>query len=354
MQRLLYVAALLAVLGACKGASGKSGAELAESADTVSADAPEEEYYYDDEGNKKKMYAGGHVSVSEDGRMTVESGVRPGGGTSPEYWAKYKFLNRRGDTCTVLQKYSPYISAVHSVRKNDGGTYYVVNCMAKASSAEAEEWVEACRVSGDTLRQVSVADGESDAEQDDFRVSYSIPDWYFATNGEGYDWLFEYDPATRRLFVPLQDKHDPYRLTDRYRVWQFDGGRFVDKGEQPHKDLHPSVRAYCCVISYFTTKDYIVRVDSLDDRQLRYASWRKPKTMADAPDVVITGGVRRTFPTASGQNSRDDEFSFRKGGVEYVAGHEEVKPRADGSGAESRKYLLVKKRGRVVLKQEMS
>lgn len=341
---------MLAVIVGCKGSADKADTANDAEAGPDSSAVLDEDYYEPPMSTMK--FEGGHVSVSEDGRMTVESDAHPDGGTCPEYWAKYKFLNQRGDTCEVIEKYSPYISTVHSIRKHDGSTYYIVEGMVKASSSEAETRMMAYRIAGDTLRQVSVVDGGDKLEQNKFEMSYNVPNWYFATNGAGYDWIFEYEPKTRRLFIPLADKDNIYDLTDRYRVWQFDGHRFVDKGEQAHKDLHPSVRAYHCLVRYFTTKDYIVRVDSLADRQLRYASWRKPKTMSDAPDLVLTGGVRRTFPSAPDEHKRDDEFAFRKGDMEYIVDHEEVVQDKNGSDTHSCNYLLVKKRGRVVMKQQ--
>lgn len=307
-----------------------------------------EEYYANIE--KSRVRGGGHLSVSEDNKFIIESGMYPDGGTSPDYWAVFKFLNRKGDTCIVDMKYSPYMSNIHVIRKNDGNTYYIVECMSKSSSSQASEWLTAYKIVNDTIKHVSVIDGSENFDQDCYRVDYCIPNWYFATNGAGYDWMFEYEPKTCRLFIPLTDEHN-YDITDHYYVWQFNGERFVNKGKQPHKDLHSSLSEYKCLISYFTTKDYSVRVDSLDNKQLRYASWKKPKMMSDAPDIILIGGIRRKFSAAPDEYKRNDEFSFLAKNVEYIVGHNEIIPNEDGFGANSYEYLLVKRNEKIILKQ---
>lgn len=332
----------------CKGktASGSDGQGF--SPDSIAYD--ESEDYLQERSENE--YSGGKVSVSEDGILSVESGTYPDGGTSPDYWAAFKFADSKGDTCRIVMENAPYMQNIHAIHKNDGSTYYMVECSDRASSSDGSDWLQAYRIDGDSIVRVSVIDGGKNYEKDPFSVEYCIPDWYFATWGAGYDWMFEYDARTRDLYVPLMDKNASYALTDRYRLWHFNGERFVDRGERPHKSLHPSLAEYVCLIKYFTTKDYIVRVDSLDNKSLRYASWKKPKTMADAPDIVITGGKRRQFSCAPDEYHRDDEFCFFKNGYEYIANYDEITPNKDGFGATFHIYLLVKRGKNIVLKQE--
>ena len=99
---------------------------------------------------------------------------------------------------------------------------------------------------------------------------------------------------------------------------------------------------------YFTTKDYIVRVDSLNSHTLRYASWKKPKTMADKPDVVITGGKRRQHPAAPDELERCDDYRFTHGDYEYIANYCET----DTAKSIHQDYLLIRRNGKVVVKQE--
>lgn len=301
------------------------------------------------QGLEDDTYRGGKVSVSEDGVLSIESGVYADCGTSPEYWTIFRFIGRKGRTCRIVMDGSPFMQNVHAIHKDDGSTYYTVVCSGKESSFGGYNWLQAYRIVRNRIVRVSVTDGGKDYGQDRFSVTYSIPDWYFATWGAGYDWMFDYDAEKQNLYVPLSDGDYYSILTDRYRLWHFDGEKFVDRGERPHRDLHQSLAEYDCLIKYFTTKDYIVRVDSLKSKTLRYASWKRPKTMADAPDIVLAGGTRRQLPHASYEY---DEFSFVNGGYEYIANYNEITPGKDGSGADSRICLLVRYGDRIIFRQE--
>lgn len=350
MKAYIYMIGIALLAYSCKSKTSSSSEGQTSTQNSIG--------YYDEseddmQEHEHEAYSGGKVSISEDGILSVESDAHPDGGTSPDYWAVFKFVNKKGDSCRIEMDYSPYMQNIHAIHKNDGSTYYTVECSSKASSSDGEDWLQAYRIVGDSIVRVSVIDGGKDYERDHFSVEYCIPDWYFATWGAGYDWMFEYDARTRDLYVPLTDKEVSYILNDRYRLWHFNGERFVDKGERPHKNLHPSLAEYTCLIKYFTTKDYIVRVDSLGSKTLRYASWKKPKTMADAPDVVITGGTRRQFSCAPDGYHRDDEFSFFKDGYEYIANYDEIIPNKDGFGATFHIYLLVKHGKKIVLRQKI-
>lgn len=301
----------------------------------------------EDTGNEETS-GGGHVCVSEDKRVTIESGIYPDGGTAPDYWTKWTIVNAKGEKHELKFEYMPYIRGVHALRKTDGTTYYIVHCTGKASSTDGYGWLEAYRIVGDSIREVNVADGGDRIDNSDFHVNYSIPKWYYTTNGAGYDWMFKYDFQSGELYVPIAENGE---LIDRYRVWKFNGERFVFTGVRPHKDLHESLGAYNRLICYFTTKDYIVRVDSLDSRELRYTSWMKPQTMADVPDFVLEGGERRRHPTGPDNGSRCDDYRFTNGDYEYIVNYCETESLGDGYG-EHHDYLLVRKGNSIVLKQK--
>lgn len=301
-------------------------------------------------------YSHGHETVSADGKLKVISGIHEGGGTSPDYWSVFRFSDSKGDTTTIYRGLSPYRRVLHTITKNDGSVYYLVSNYGKSSSIQASEWLTGFQIVGDTIREVNPIDGETALDDEnyysDMSVDYCIPDWYFTTYGEGNDWMFTYDEKTNDLYVPLTEGdmlESP--ISDRYAVWHFNGDRFVDAGERPHRDLHPSLSEYKMLIRYFTTKDYIVRVDSLDNGDLRYASWKKPKTMSDIPDIILEGGMRRQYPCAPNEYKKDDDFYFTNGKYEYIAAWEETMKNEE-NGASSHVYLLVKSNERPILKQE--
>lgn len=290
-----------------------------------------------------------HVSASKDAKITFISWDTKRGGTSPWYASKCIFKTQSGKKRTLYRNDEiSWISRVRTITKKDGTTYYLVFCTAKASSIDASEWLEAYRITGDTLNEVSVVDGVGSPDSCKLSVDYSIPDWFFATQGEGYNWIFDYDNVSHNLYVPQTEDG---LLIDRYWVLHFNGDRFVDMGDKPHKALHPSLARYNRLIRYYTTLDYMVRIDSLDGKQLRYAAWKRSKTMADKPDVVILGGKRRQYHAAPNGYKRDDEFWFSSGGAEYIAGYNEIT--LIGSVAIIHRYLLVKKNGKTIFQQEI-
>lgn len=50
----------------------------------------------DDDSDASDEAAPPHVCVSEDGRVTIESARCSGGGTSPDYWAKWTIVGDDG------------------------------------------------------------------------------------------------------------------------------------------------------------------------------------------------------------------------------------------------------------------
>ena len=300
-----------------------------------------------DEVDDDEESVGGHVCVSDDGKIAIESGIYPYGGTSPDYWAEWTILTDDGKKHTLRFDNSSYHDRVHAIHKNDGSTYYLVDCSAKTSSVFTDEWLEAYKIVGDTICEVNIIDGVSKADKYEFYISYDIPSWYFATNGEGYDWLMEYDPESKNLYVPLVDNNE---IIDRYEVWHFNGDRFECIGHQQHKGLHDSLAKYNRLIKYFNTKDYIIRVDSLDSHELRFASWKRPKSISDKPDIVIKGGKRKVHYAAPDELKRCDDYQFTKGGFEFIVNYCETQFTSHGIGTHH-DFFLIKMRDKVLIKQ---
>lgn len=307
------------------------------------------EFEYVDE-SENDSDRGGYVCTSEDGRVSIESGIYPGGGTSPDFWSYWTIVDGNGKKQTFYElNESPYHHYVYPITKNDGSVYYIVSCYYRASSVDAYKWLRAYKIEGDTIKEINVIDGSNNIGKQNFEVNYSIPDCYFMTNGAGFDWILEYDVKSKNLYVAIID--DGYML-DCYDVWHFNGERFVNMGQQPHKNLHKSISEYNRLIYYATTKDYIVRIDSITNQGLRYASWKKPKTMADEPDIVIHGGEKQVHPGTETERQRCDDYHFANDGYEYIANYC-VSTVKDGIG-EHHDHLLVRKNGRVILKQEVN
>ena len=241
--------------------------------------------------------------ISEDGAMKFYSWNTGRGGTCPDYAVVCQFRTKDGKRVTedfcVREGEPAWVSVVHSIKKDDGTTYYITTRSHRASSNDGYMWMDAFMIDHDTLKNVSVYDAGDDLDECGLEINYRISDWYYTTNGEGWDWLFEYDAQNKNLYIPQVvyiDETTPI-ISDRYRVYYFDGREFVEQGASAHKGLHKSLANYYRLASYFRTKTHLVRVDWLDHKgALRYASWNSPLDMSRQPDLVIQGGTHILSP----------------------------------------------------------
>lgn len=287
--------------------------------------------------------------VSEDGAMKFYSWNTGRGGTCPDYAVICQFRTKDGKAVTEdfcdREGEPAWVSVVHSIKKDDGSTYYITTRNHRASSNDGYMWMDAFMIDHDTLKNVSVYDAGDDLDECGLEINYCIIDWYNTTNGEGWDWLFEYDAKEKNLYIPQTvyiDEIVPI-ISDRYRVYHFNGKEFVDKGESAHKGLHKSLVNYYRLACYFRTKNYLVRIDQVDYKgTLRYASWHSNLDMSRQPDIVIQGGI---------YDEDKDTYTFTNDGYEYVAGYSEEKLISKGL-YKQHEFLLVRKNGKVVLKEE--
>jgi len=287
--------------------------------------------------------------VSEDGAMKFYSWNTGQGGTCPDYAVICQFRTKEGKVVTedfrVREGEPAWVSEIHSIKKDDGSTYYITTRSHRASSNDGYMWMDAFAIDHDTLKNVSVYDAGDDLDECGLEINYRISDWYHATNGEGWDWLFEYDVQSKNLYIPqtvFVDENIPI-ISDRYKVYHFDGKEFVEKGESAHKGLHKSLCNYYRLVSSFRTKNYLVRVDQMDYKgTFRYASWNTTLDVSKLPDMVIQGGI---------YDEEKDTYTFTNDGYAYVVGYNEDKPISEGM-YEHHEFLLVRKNGKVVLKEE--
>ncbi|MBD5318052.1 MAG: hypothetical protein HDS09_02130 [Bacteroides sp.] len=119
---------------------------------------------------------------------------------------------------------------------------------------------------------------------------YHIPDWDFATDGMGWNWIVSMDDSTQYLYV-AEDKYD-MAMTDRYDVYHYEKGRMIYKGTAAGHWLHPSVRKFdylCCI---YRTKERLYRVDWAAS-SYRLSIWDSNKSMGDKPETIIHNGQAR-------------------------------------------------------------
>lgn len=78
-MKVIYLSVIIAVLAACGNGANRAEAETSLT-DSMGIDVVD----YSEEEDEEEIFEGGKVFVSEDGRVTIESGVCPDGGTSPD------------------------------------------------------------------------------------------------------------------------------------------------------------------------------------------------------------------------------------------------------------------------------
>lgn len=303
-----------------------------------------------EEGEEPEMFKGGQLCKSEDGCIAIQSGIHPGSGTAPDYWAIWTITDSKGEIHELRFEESAFISSIHSLYKNDGTKYYIVECLAKASSVDGYAWLEAYRIIGDSISEVNFIDGDENITENNFSINYHIPTWYSNVDSTGGGWVFEYDEQTKNLYIPIVvDGHKD--VNSQCEVWHFNGNYFECHGVRTHSGLHESLSYSKFLVGYFTTEEYIVRVDSLDSQELRYASWKKPKKMSDKPDIVIKGGKRHHYDAPIDGFWRCDDYYFKNGSYEYIVNYCEKTTKADGEILHQ-DYLLVKKGNEIISKEK--
>jgi hypothetical protein len=288
--------------------------------------------------------------VSDDGKMKFYCQSLWTGGTMSSYDVTCEYLTEDGEWASEdfrekEEFETAWVHAVYAIKRDDGKIYYLAKRSFNASSNDISMWMDAFVVDHDTLEYVSPQDGGAYTEESGWPINYHQSDWYSrASTQSGEDSLFEYNAKTRELYVPqtIETQWGWPIVSDRYTLWRFDGMKFVDMGDRPHKGLHSSLADYVCLSQMFTTEKYHIRVDSLASGQLRYASWKRPSGIGEKPDLIIEGGR---------YDAEADTYTFENDGVEYVVGYHEDTP-VEGGGYIRSSFLLVKRNGKVIMKDK--
>lgn len=97
--------------------------------------------------------------------------------------------------------------------------------------------------------------------------------------------FFHFNKADNTLYIPLIDEY--MSGADRYILYRFDGKYFVYKSKDAGYWLHSSLHGYDKLYALGKTKDFIIRIDIMNDGSLRYASWSTTKSMKDKPSIIL-------------------------------------------------------------------
>lgn len=205
--------------------------------------------------------------------------------------------------------YGSYIDTIDTIYTypcTDGSKLYIADDYFRISGNYSTNSLVAMRIKDGNLVSAPcfVRHGK---RTDTVGLEHTAADWYFLANlGEGWNWLFQFDPKAQNLYVATTDSMSS--ITDRYDIYHFNGTDFVYQKTGAPFWLHPQLHHYQRLELFFRTKDYIIRIDKLDEETMRYASWKSTQQMSDTPELVLTGSYVE----------KDNTFLFSKGSYRYV------------------------------------
>lgn len=255
---------------------------------------------------KLQQETGITVTTSADNKVRLYSWDTGLGGTSPEFQTYIQY--ETGDTVLArtlypiydskyvladdIRKYGheiydgSYCDKLYQIPMKDGKNTYIVVAYNRDSSVEGEQESVLIYEKDGRLEKLPFIDkqGEKQLSADAY---YYIPDWYFTTDGLGWDWVMSFDSKTNTLYVP---ESGAMEMSDRYDLYRFDDGKMTYIGNDAGYWLHPSLKSFKRLAGIYQDDTKLIRIDILKDDTFRYAAWPKSKPMSSKPELVMTGG----------------------------------------------------------------
>ena len=295
------------------------------------------------------------VTESDDGKLTLYAYDTGCGGTSPEYstYIRYEY----GDSVVTDYLYplteSDYVCA-SDIRKDGSDIYdgsfstilsqiplsetetgYIIEAYNKASSVEGSKEAYLVKYVDGKLKKMPFEKKSGEICKSVGR-DYYIPDWYFTTDGLGWDWVLSYDKETSTLYMPEDD--GIMVMSDRYDLYQFKNGKMRYVGNEAGYWLHPSLRDFNFLSGIYQTDTNLIRVDEMSDFTYRYSSWLKSNPMSSEPDLILYDGKAGIVENA---------IVFKNGNYTYI-----VPAHRKGQGNDFGK-VIIKYKDKVLLETEV-
>ena len=203
-----------------------------------------------------------------------------------------------------------WTKAIYTFKRNNGQTIYVTESYFRISSSYGYSTLDAFCISNGKLQTIENAFVAPD-ENFHIGTEYSIPSWYFLTEGKGWDWIFSLDRNTQTFYVPVVDD---IILLDQYDLYKFNGFEFVYSGREGGHWLHPSIRKFNRLEKLAQIGKYLIRIDRTSSGVFRYTSWNGTENMNQKPDILIENGK---------YNEDKNEYHFINGDYIYIIAEKE-------------------------------
>ena len=271
------------------------------------------------------------ITKSDDGKLTLYTYDTGCGGSSPEYSTYIQYESGDSIVTDYLHTLteSDYICA-SDIHKDGVDIYdgsfstiiaqislseceigYIIEAYNKASSVEGSS--EACLVKYVDGKLTKIPFEKKHSEICNSVCSnYYIPDWYFTTDGLGWDWVLSFDKETNTLYMPEDwepENEEILVMSDRYDLYQFKNGKMRYVRNDAGYWLHPSLRDFHYLAGIYQTESKLIRIDRLIDYSYRYSAWSKSKPMSSEPELVLQGGETGIVENA---------IVFRNGDYTYI------------------------------------
>lgn len=247
------------------------------------------------------------ITKSDDGKLTLYAYDTGCGGTSPDYSTYIRYESGESIETDYLYPLteSDYICAsdiykdgvdiydgsfstiIAQIPLSETETGYVIEAYNKASSVEGSSEAYLVKYVDGKLTKIPFEKKYGETCNSVSR-DYYIPDWYFTTDGLGWDWVLSFDKETNILYMPEDD--DTMIMSDRYDLYQFKNGKMRYVRNDAGYWLHPSLRDFHYLAGIYQTESKLIRIDALIDHTYRYSAWPKSKPMSSKPELVMTDG----------------------------------------------------------------
>lgn len=294
------------------------------------------------------------ILTSKDNKVRFYSWDTGTGGTSPNFASYIQYDNGKR---VVLDEFYPYTESeyvcshdlringyqplegsrmerLYQIDSSDGTQRYLTSAYMRASGTEGGQSLYFLNiVNGKLIKEKLVDENGEDVESLD--VAYNIPDWYFTTDGLGWDWVMCMD-EDGVVFVPQES--ESMVMSDRYDYYRYTDGRMRHIGSGAGSWLHPSLWEYECLIGIYHTPTKLIRIDRLENGDYRYASWDKRRAMKGTPELILTGAKSDIIENA---------LVFENNSYQYI-----VPAFRRGQGEDFSKFII-KKNGRIIYEVEV-
>ena len=133
---------------------------------------------------------------------------------------------------------------------------------------------------------------------------HNEPVYVIGENEEMDPMPLTFDAGNMSFRATVTDPAPPFG--EKEIVCPFDGRRFDFTDSLLYHPCHVSLSGAVVEKALFYTKDYIVKIDSMAEGDYRYASWKRPATLADKPHLTVSG-----FKNAHTYTFENDGFVYK-------------------------------------------